>query len=84
MNFLGSADAHLASDNVRSMLNELANMICGAALTQLYAEGEFQLESPAAINRNPELLVCGQKIESDDGSMWVFFEIGQNKWNAQA
>jgi two-component system chemotaxis response regulator CheY len=84
MNFLGSADdaSNAATDTF--MLNELANMICGATLTQLYGEGDFSLEGPIAVAREPDLSVRGQHIESDDGSMWVFFEVGPNRWRAEA
>jgi two-component system chemotaxis response regulator CheY len=83
-NFLGSSDDTDTALEYEPMLNELANMLCGATLTQLYGDGEFRLESPVAITREPGLCNHGQEIQSDDGSMWVFFEVGPNKWKAKA
>jgi two-component system chemotaxis response regulator CheY len=83
MNFLGNESSASTSGADKSMLNELANMICGATLTELYPEGDFQLESPVPVSRAPERSVGGLQIDSDDGSMWVFFEVGQNKWKAE-
>ena len=80
MNFLGNSSATGASADHRFMLNELANMMCGAVLTQLYSDGEFRLDSPVPIAREPGLGMGGQYVESDDGSMWVFFEVGPNRW----
>jgi chemotaxis protein CheY-P-specific phosphatase CheC len=84
INFLGSSDDSDTTLDNESMLDELANMMCGATLTQLYGDGEFRLESPVAITRDPGLSMHGQEIESDDGSMWVFFEVGPNRWKAKA
>jgi two-component system chemotaxis response regulator CheY len=84
INFLGSSESADASGLDNAMLNELANMICGAALTQLDAEGEFDLGSPVAISREAEALVQGQQVDSDDGSMWIFFEVGQARRSTEA
>jgi CheY-specific phosphatase CheX len=79
--FLGNKNTVEGAE--QSMLEELANMICGATLTELYREGDFQLESPVPISSAPEKVACGQKIDSDDGAMWVLLEMGQNKWRAE-
>jgi two-component system chemotaxis response regulator CheY len=84
MNFLGNTNVAGASPDHKFMLNELANMMCGAVLTQLCSDGEFRLDSPVPISRESSRVMGGQYVESDDGSMWVFFEIGPNRWREKA
>ena len=82
MNFLGSTDEEDARRNGSSMLNELANVMCGATLTQLFSNGEFRLESPVRIVEASEPDPCGQSIESDDGCIWVSFDVGRSRWKS--
>jgi two-component system chemotaxis response regulator CheY len=83
-NFLGGKDNDNPVGTDKTMLDEVANMICGATLTELFREGEFQLESPVPVSGARQLGMRGQRIDSDGGSMWVFFEVGRSKWRAEA
>jgi hypothetical protein len=44
--FLGEDEATLPEESVRQVVCELANMICGAALSQARGEQEFRLHEP--------------------------------------
>ncbi len=60
------------------VLQELANMVCGSLLTDLYPDGEFYLASsvPSEMTFEEEgATSCGQQLELDEGQVWVSFSI---------
>jgi CheY-specific phosphatase CheX len=81
--FLGGNDAG-EGDNEKLMLNELANMICGRTLTELFPDGDFQLDSPVPVSSVPEQTQRGQLIHSDSGSIWVQLDMGYRQWPTEA
>src|SRR3982751_1039862 len=46
-NFLGLDASELSADQVNAVVCELANMVCGAALSAWDSEGTFSLSTPA-------------------------------------
>ena len=82
LSFLGSREA-AAGSAAAAMLNELANMICGSALTALEQSGDFYLDSPMALQVVPPPTARGLQIDSDEGSMWVMYEMGQKRWTGK-
>jgi CheY-specific phosphatase CheX len=81
-NFFGCvAGSEMASGHVTGVIAELANMICGAALTKLESEAAFNLVAPktfrvAAAEREPDFisgspLVC--RLEFPEGALVLFF-----------
>lgn len=49
-NFMASDEtAELRPDQITGVIGEMANMICGAVLTQLESNASFDLESPEAV-----------------------------------
>jgi two-component system chemotaxis response regulator CheY len=80
---LGIKDDANASENCKAMLSELANMMCGAALSELYPEGEFRLSSPGSIEAVTPGIETGQHIECDDGCIWVSLETRPNRWHVR-
>ncbi len=60
------------------VLQELANIVCGSLLTDLYPEGEFYLASSVPSEKGFEedgATCCGQLLELDEGLVWVSFSI---------
>ncbi len=58
-NFLGNEPGDLAPAHIHSVVSELANMICGAALSRYDGRGDFLLDAPSpgwrAADRNDVL-----------------------------
>ncbi len=67
-NFLGLEPDQLTPERVRSVIGELANMICGSLLSRLEARCRFSLASP-------EIRAGGLEILEAPGRMhWFEFE----------
>lgn len=77
----GDTDSEISWE---STLHELANMIAGAALTDLFPDGHFEVLPPHRID-SPDLMPRnGQFIELDDGKVWVCMEVWPGKWTREA
>jgi CheY-specific phosphatase CheX len=80
-NFLGSDDeAHLLPAQVAGVVGELANIVCGAVLSELETNANFDLSVPESIHRGagdpgPDFTagspsVC--RFEMDGGALVIF------------
>jgi CheY-specific phosphatase CheX len=63
-NFTGcDEDSALPPEKVTAVIGELANMVCGAVLSQIKSSESFDLESP-----NPTLVPAGEAVPEFAGS----------------
>jgi CheY-specific phosphatase CheX len=52
--FLGEDEPELPEERVREVVRELANMICGAALSRARGNQEFRLDEPRCCEPSPD------------------------------
>jgi CheY-specific phosphatase CheX len=82
-NFTGCDEsADLRADQIDSVIEELANMICGAVLSELESDANFDLDPPDAIHIGagescPDLSAGSPstcRFEFSDGTLVLFLE----------
>ena len=78
-NFLGDEPDALSGAQVGEVICELANMICGAVLTQIHGENLFELTSPE--RQDPEWALAaavratGRTFDIGDGLIQAYLRI---------
>jgi len=84
-NFFGcDEDSEIASGHVTGVIAELANMICGAALTRRESSGAFDLSAPrtfrlAAAEKSPEFTSGATSaccLEFPEGTLVLYLSFG--------
>jgi hypothetical protein len=78
-NFLGEDDATLSSQDVREVVGELANMLCGAVVSRIEADCKFVLSHPEPLAALPiaggeDALIT--RLDTDSGviTTWIVVE----------
>ena len=77
-NFLGEDPAELSPRQIDEVTRELANMICGAALSRIESEAVFRLSEPRILTSDPEPargLSCA--LDTGDGAVFLTIETGE-------
>ena len=61
--FLGAEDASVAEAQVRAVVGEIANVLCGVVLGHLDPTGNFVISPPRVTVAEDESLVCGMELQ---------------------
>lgn len=71
-NFLGEDAPGIAEEQVNSVITEMANILCGSALSRWRYEGQFVLASPVI---TPYVTAAGAfaqcALQLEEGSIWL-------------
>lgn len=76
VNFLGlEHENELADSQVRSVIGELANVICGTVLSRLESNAVFELDAPEFVNNAESFPYPGaisRSLELESGTLTIF------------
>jgi CheY-specific phosphatase CheX len=76
-NFLGEEDT-LTSNDISSVVGELANMLCGSVVSRIKAQSTFTLSHPEPLQTR-DLLISADalttEVHTDDGAMMVWIVV---------
>ena len=75
--FLGAEDVDVADEQVGEVICELANMICGSALSRIESDFDFRLTSPVLVPAPPAVrrAAVSRAIELFNGAIAVTMNI---------
>ena len=77
-NFLGVEEAEVSSDEIGEVAGELANMLCGSAVSRVEGEHKFVLSHPERVNtplREDLADVLISRLDTDAGAITVWISV---------
>ncbi len=82
--FLGAEEAEVGEEQVGEVICELANMICGSALSRIESDFGFRLTSPALLAGPPAVsgAAAGHAVELYNGALAVTMDIEERTCSA--
>jgi CheY-specific phosphatase CheX len=75
--FLGLDEPEVTASHMHQVVGELANMICGSALSRIWPEGAFRIETPVVMEPEPQTAerLFSQRVESRGGPLTAVLEV---------
>jgi CheY-specific phosphatase CheX len=75
--FLGLDEPEVTPSHMRQVVGELANMICGSALSRIWPEGAFRIETPVVMEPESQKAeyLCAQRVETRGGPLTAVLEV---------
>jgi CheY-specific phosphatase CheX len=75
--FLGLDEPEVTASHMNQVVGELANMICGSALSRIWPEGAFRIETPVVMEPEPQTAerLFTQRVESRGGPLTAVLEV---------
>jgi CheY-specific phosphatase CheX len=75
--FLGLDESEVTASHMNQVVAELANMICGSALSRIWPEGAFRIETPVVVEPEPQTAerLFAQRAETRGGPLTAVLEV---------